>query len=81
MVTPSLFAEIVQKLGERKNRLVTIYQAAFPQMHQSDAMRKILLDELGRDGFEKDLEQILKQHEACKNGTGRNILAGKGVPK
>lgn len=75
----TLYCEIVKKLSERKNRIAIVLQAVSPQMHQFEALRKILLDELGRDGFENDLLELIKQH-AARNGTGRNILAGKGVP-
>lgn len=51
-----------------------------PQLHQYEAVRTILLDELGREGFEKDLEKVLGQ-QTERNGAGGNIQAGKGVPQ
>jgi len=79
MVTANLLSLILGKLDERKNRLLLTAQVGLPE-NQFDAYRKILLDELGRNGFEKDLEEVLVQHTE-RNGTGRNIQAGKGVPK
>ena len=70
---------IIAKLNARKNRLLLVLQACIGQQHQYDAMRKIVLDELGRDGFEKELEEVLQHME--RNGQGRNIQAGEGVPK
>ena len=79
MVTAGLLPLILGKLDERKNRLLLTAQVGLPE-NQFDAYRKILLDELGRNGFEKDLEEVLMQH-MDRNGTGRNTQAGKGVPK
>ncbi|MEX8506377.1 hypothetical protein [Leptothrix ochracea] len=69
---------ILERLNERKNRLLLTAQVGLPDK-QFEAYRKILLDELGRNGFEKDLEEVLAQHVE-RSGTGRNIYAGKGVP-
>lgn len=79
MVTAGLLPLIMDKLDLRKNRLLLTAQVGLPE-NQFDAYRKILLDELGRNGFERDLEEVLMQHLE-RNGTGRNIHAGKGVPK
>ena len=79
MVAPALLPLILGKLDERKNRLLLTAQVGLPN-NQFDAYRKILLDELGRNGFEKDLEEVLMQHTE-PNGTGRNTHAGKEVPK
>ena len=78
MVTAGLLPLILDKLNERKNRLLLTAQVGLPE-NQFEAYRKILLDELGRNGFEKDLEEVMQQME--RTGTGRNIQAGKGVPK
>ena len=72
---PSLIA----KLNARKNRLLLVLQASISQPHQYEAVRKIVLDELGRDGFEKELEEVLQHAE--RKETGRHIHAGKEVPK
>lgn len=78
MKTANLLPLILGKLDERKNRLLLTAQVGLPE-NQFDAYRKILLDELGRNGFEKDLEEVLMQHME-RNGKGRNIQTGKGVP-
>lgn len=79
MVVAALLPLILGKLDERKNRLLLTAQVGLPE-NQFDAYRKILLDELGRNGFEKDLEEVLMQHTE-RQGTGRNTHAGKEVPK
>jgi len=79
MVVAALLPLILGKLDERKNRLLLTAQVGLPE-NQFDAYRKILLDELGRNGFEKDLEEVLLQHTE-RQGMGRNTHAGKGVPK
>jgi len=79
MVEAALLPLILCKLDERKNRLLLTAQVGLPE-NQFDAYRKILLDELGRNGFEKDLEEVLMQHNE-RQGAGRHTHAGKGVPK
>lgn len=79
MVVAAFFPLILDALNKRKDRLLLTAQVGLPD-HQFDAYRKILLDELGRNGFEQDLEKILKQHTE-RNGTGRPTHAGKEVPK
>jgi hypothetical protein len=78
MVTAALLPVILGKLNGRKNRLLKYAEIGMSQS-QFDAFRKLLLDELGRSGFEKDLEEALTQHTE-RTGTGRNIHAGKEVP-
>lgn len=79
MVAPALHSMILEKLNERKDRLLLTAQVGLPE-NQFIAYRKILLDELGRNGFENDLEKVLLLHTE-RNGKGWNIQAGKGVPK
>ena len=78
MVTANLLFLILDRLNERKNRLLQTAQVGL-SASQYDAYRTILLDELGRKGFEKDLEEVLKQHME-RNGMGRRTYAGKEVP-
>ena len=80
MVAAFPLPTLIAKLNARKNRLLLVLQASISQQHQYEAVRKIVLDELGRDGFEKELEDALTQHTE-RTGTGRNIHAGKEVPK
>lgn len=79
VIDAALLPLILDKLNERKNRLLLTAQVGLPEK-QFEAYRKILLDELGRSGFEKDLEEAFQQHKD-RTGTGRNIHAGKEVPK
>jgi hypothetical protein len=79
MVAAAVFQLVRDHLNERKNRLLLTAQVGLPA-NQYDAYRKILLDELGRNGFEKDLEEVLKQHMES-SGEGRNTHAGKEVLK
>lgn len=69
MVTSPLLTLILDKLNERKNRLLLTAQVGLPE-NQFDAYRTILLDELGRNGFEKDLEKVLLQHKNGKERAG-----------
>ena len=79
MVAAVFFQLVLDRLNERKNRLLLTAQVGLPA-NQFDAYRTILLNELGRNGFEKDLEEVLKQHMEW-SGEGRNIHAGKEVLK
>ena len=79
MVAAAVLQLILDRLNERKNRLLLTAQVGLPA-NQFDAYRKILLDELGRNGFEKDLEEVLKQHKEGI-GEGRHTHAGKEVLK
>lgn len=79
MVAAASLPSLLVKLNARKKRLLLVAQTGFPQQHQFEAFRSVLLDELGKDGFEKELEEALQHME--RNGTGRNTYAGKEVPK
>lgn len=79
MDTKHILPTIVERLNQHKNRLLQIAAIGMTES-QFRAYRTIVLDELGRNGFERDLEEILKQHME-RNGTGRPIHAGKEVPK
>ena len=79
MVAAAMLPVMLGKLNERKNRLLQYAQVGMSQS-QFEAFRKLLLDELGKNGYEKELEEALEQHRE-RTGTGRNIHAGKEVPK
>ncbi|HJW54154.1 MAG TPA: hypothetical protein VJ577_02680 [Burkholderiaceae bacterium] len=72
------FNAIRQALNSRKSKLLDMAQAAFPQS-QYIAFRKLLLNELGKQGFEQDLERILaegsRQH---KERAGQADMSKKG---
>ena len=65
-------------LNSRKSKLLDMAQAALPES-QFGAFRKLVLNELGRQGFEQDMERILaegaKQH---KEWTGQADTCKKG---
>lgn len=77
-ITTNVQNDIVGKLNVRKNRLLLVLQASIAQPHQFEAVRKILLDELGRGGFEQELIEALQQAANERQGTGGNIHAMKG---
>ncbi|HUW36285.1 MAG TPA: hypothetical protein VMV91_03045 [Rhodocyclaceae bacterium] len=79
MVAATALPSLIAMLNAHKKRLLQAAQVGFAQQHQFDAFRSILLDELGRDGFEKELEEALQHKE--RNETGRHTHAGKEVPK
>lgn len=68
MVVISLFTLVKDLLNMRKNRVLTIAQAALPE-HQFQAFKKLYLDEMGERGFERDLKQLMdKQDGVVGNG-------------
>lgn len=68
MVVFSLFHPIKELINSRKNRVLTIAQAALPDS-QYQAFKKLFLDEMGERGFEKDLKVLLdKQDGMERNG-------------
>lgn len=73
----SLLAAILEALDRRKNRLLLVAQAALPQS-QYEAFRKIVLDELGKSGFQQELEDAFRRITDRK-GTGRPDTAKKEV--
>lgn len=64
-----LLTAILQALGRRKRRLLEGMELSLP-LPQFKLQRKRILRELGKDEFEKELEEILKQH-AERHGKGR----------
>ena len=61
-----LLQAIVQALNARKNRMLLIAEAALPGP-QYQAFRKIFLSELGKDGLERELEQIVAEQGKERN--------------
>jgi hypothetical protein len=72
--------DIVALVKPRINRLLSVAEAALPP-HQFAAFRKIVLDELGNSGLNKDLEALFGEGQDRKDrtGAGGNTLAGKEV--
>ena len=69
MVAAALLPVMLGKLNERKNRLLQYAQVGMSQS-QFEVFRKLLLDELGKNGYEKELEDALSQHTE-RQGTAR----------
>lgn len=57
-----------EKLNERKNHVLLIAQACLPESQYS-AFRTLILNELGRNGFEGDLQKLLSTDS--RNGMER----------
>ena len=72
VILPSIFT----LLNQRKNRILRIAEAALPE-RQFQAFRSCLLDELGREGFERDVERLVAERET-RDGQGRPIRAKEG---
>ena len=70
-----LLDAIIAALDARKNQVLLVAQAALPAT-QFEAFRKIVLDQLGRSGFQRDLEALFVEQD--RQGTGRPISAKKG---
>ncbi len=64
-----LLATILQALGKRKRRLLDVMELSLTPV-QFQLQRKRVLREFGKDEFEKELEEIIKQH-AERRGKGR----------
>ena len=71
---------ILDALNVHKRELLLMAEAMLlPQ--QFAAYRKLLLNRLGRQGFEGELERIIAEHDQQqRNGQGRPIQARKEVP-
>jgi hypothetical protein len=69
---------IIALLNQRKTRVLRIAEAALPEA-QFRAFRGLVLDELGRDGFEKDLERLMAEHRKTTERAGQ-YAQGKEVP-
>lgn len=64
-------------LNRRKGRLIQFGELALPEGQKVQAFRKLVLDELGTDGLEKDLAALLGGEDE-KGGSGRNKSGMKG---
>lgn len=53
--------EVVTLLNERLTRILTIAEAALPPQ-QFKAFRKLVLDEMGRNGMEAELHRLFEEH-------------------
>lgn len=58
MISAHLFEAVIALLNARKSRILTIAQVAMTE-YQFKAYRSLVLDELGKDGLESELAQLL----------------------
>lgn len=56
----SLLSALLDALDRRKNNVLLVAQAAMPDS-QFQAFRKIVLNELGKSGFQQELEDTLRR--------------------
>ena len=64
-----LLSALLEALGKRKRRLLEGMEPCLPP-EMFLVQRKRILRELGKDEFEKDLKEIIKQY-AARHGKGR----------
>jgi hypothetical protein len=71
--------DIINTVKPRINKVLLFAQSSLPE-HQFQAFRKLLLDELGNSGLNKDFARLF-DHEAPQDrqGSGRNTQARKEV--
>ncbi|MBP6224809.1 MAG: hypothetical protein KA439_07090 [Rhizobacter sp.] len=65
VILPSIFA----LLNQRKKRILQVAEAALPE-GQFRAFRSLVLDELGREGFERDVERLVAERKQGMVGAG-----------
>lgn len=58
----ALLSAILDALDRRKNNVLLAAQAALPDS-QFQAFRKIVLNELGKSGFQRELEDALRRNK------------------
>lgn len=76
MVSTTPYEELLLKLSIRKKRILDLARMGIDDP-KFETFRKNVLDELGRSGFEGELEQAILEME--RNGTGRNSHARREV--
>jgi hypothetical protein len=72
---------ILKALNARKSKLLDVAAAALPE-GQFAAFRKVVLNELGRQGFEQDVERIIAENDKQeRSGQGQaNTCKRGGAP-
>jgi hypothetical protein len=60
MISTHLLNSVLALLNARKNKILTIAQSSLPQ-HQFIAYRSLVLDELGKNGLESELTELLDE--------------------
>lgn len=56
----SKFHQAIDLLNHHKNKVLTYAQASVTE-HQFKALRSLILDELGKNGFEGELAKLLNE--------------------
>ena len=70
--------EVLQLMNPHLNRVLSYVELAAPK-DKFEVCRKLILDELGRDGFGKDLEAFFTHRTgAGRDGTGGPIPRKEG---
>lgn len=70
---------IVKKVNEHLSRLLDVAEVGIPTKDQFQAFRKVALKEFGNQGFQMELDALLRQHGTEWSGQADN--AGKGVQR
>ena len=71
MVTAHLFQTIIALLDARKSRILTYAQVGMTE-NQFKAYRSLVLDELGKNGLESELDRLLNEgNHSVKNRNGQ----------
>jgi|APLak6261659120_1056016.scaffolds.fasta_scaffold262475_1 hypothetical protein len=70
MISATLISSVITLLNARKNKILTYAQVAMTE-HQFKAFKGLILDELGKNGFESELAKLLdagKHSSNTRNG-------------
>lgn len=71
MISAHLFAAVVALLNARKSKILTYAQLGLSE-HQFTAFRSLVLDELGKNGLESELAELLDEgNHPVKNRHGQ----------
>lgn len=71
MVTAHLCQAIIALLNTCKSKILTYAQVAMTE-HQFKAFRSLVLDELGKNGLESELDRLLNEgNHSIKNRNGQ----------
>lgn len=57
-----MLAQVVSLLNKHKNKLLLLAESSLPEA-QFRAYRKLVLDDLGENGLEKELKELFDQQE------------------
>lgn len=66
MIGAQLINSVITLLNVRKSKILTYAQVAMTE-HQFKAFKGLILDELGKNGFETELEQLLNEGKHSAN--------------